>query len=262
MRGALLTHGAARQHRARVLALPAMMACVLTRQAPLRRGARLLALAAMMAGVLTHQAPLRRGARLLALAAMMACAHAAGADYAPAFAPERLSEERVDVAEVVRPAQPGKTYAAVTLIDAPVAKLCAIVQDYAAYPSCMPNTANTQIVSSADERAVIDMTLSLPLGKIKRYRLQLDAKHGGDTCQLSWKLLPRADLAVDDTIADTTGYWLFTPLPANHNKSVVEYFVYADPGPVPFGLGWIVDIMSKKSLPNTLEALRGRAQKP
>lgn len=202
---------------------------------------------------------LTRGARVLALAAGLA--GAATHAVAQSIAPERLSEERVDVAEVVRPAKAGKTYDAVTVIDAPVAKLCAIVQDYAAYPAFMPNTANTQIVSSADERAVIDMTLSLPLGKIKRYRLQLDAKRGGDSCQLSWKLLPRADLAADDTIADTTGYWLFTPLPANRNKSVVEYFVYADPGPVPFGLGWIVDIMSKKSLPNTLEALRGRAQK-
>lgn len=205
-----------------------------------------------------------RGALLLALAAGLAGAGARADAYAAgqSIAPERLSEERVDVAEVVRPAQSGKTYDAVTIIDAPVAKLCAIVQDYAAYPAFMPNTANTQIVSGGDERAVIDMTLSLPLGKIKRYRLQLDAKHSGDACQLSWKLLPRADLAIDDTIADTTGYWLFTPLPVNHNKSVVEYFVYADPGPVPFGLGWIVDIMSKKSLPNTLEALRGRAQKP
>jgi len=202
-----------------------------------------------------------RGASLLiALAAGVAGA-AAQAD-AQSIAPERLSEERVDVAEVLRPALPGKTYDAVTIIDAPVARLCAIVQDYAAYPAFMPNTANTQIVSGGDGHAVVDMTLSLPLGKLKRYRLQLDARHGGDTCQLSWQLLPRADLAVADTIANTTGYWLFTPLPANHNKSVVEYFVYADPGPVPFGLGWIVDILSKKSLPDTLEALRGRAQKP
>jgi hypothetical protein len=35
--------------------------------------------------------------------------------------------------------------------------------------------------------------------------------------------------------------------------------VYADPGPVPFGFGWIVDMMSKRSLPRTLEALRARA---
>ena len=203
-----------------------------------------------------------RGALVTALALAAGVAGAAARADAQTIAPERLSEQRVDVAEVPRPALPGKTYDAVTIIDAPMARLCAIVQDYAAYPAFMPNTASTRIVSDDDGHAVIDMTLSLPLGKIKRYRLQLDAKHGDDTCQVSWKLLPRADLAIADTIADTSGYWMLTALPANHGKSVVEYFVYADPGPVPFGLGWIVDIMSKKSLPNTLEALRGRAQKP
>lgn len=199
-------------------------------------------------------------AMAVAVALTMAPAFTATAQ-AQSIAAERLSEERVDVAEVLRPAQPGKTYDAVTIIAAPVAQLCAIVQDYGSYPAFMPNTAETRVVSSDDGHAVIDMTLSLPLGKTKRYRLQLDAKHSGENCQLSWKLLPRADLAEADTIADTTGYWMFTPLPANHGKSVVEYYVYADPGPVPFGFGWIVDIMSKKSLPSTLEALRGRAQK-
>ncbi|WP_295994015.1 SRPBCC family protein [Rugamonas sp.] len=199
---------------------------------------------------------------LATTAALTAALAWAAPAQAQSIAAERLSEDRVDVAEVQRASPAGKTYDAVTIIAAPVAELCAIVQDYGAYPAFMPNTAGTTIVSSEDGHAVIDMTLSLPLGKSKRYRLQLDAKRGGDNCQLSWKLVARADLAPADTIADTSGYWMFTPLPANHGKSVVEYYVYADPGPVPFGLGWIVDIMSKKSLPDTLEALRGRARKP
>lgn len=42
-------------------------------------------------------------------------------------------------------------------------------------------------------------------------------------------------------------------------KTVVQYYVYTDPGSVPLGAGWIVDSMSKDSLPKTLEALRARA---
>ena len=195
---------------------------------------------------------------LLATLSGGAAAHDAEA---PAIDVSHLSEERIDVIDVSRPAQPGKSYDAMTIMDAPVARLCALIQDYPAYPAYMPNTKNTQIVSSADDHVLVDMTLELPLGKIKRYRLQLDARQNGASCQVAWKLIPRDDLKIAETIADTTGYWLFSPLPANHNKSIVEYFVYADPGPVPYGLGWIVDIMSKKSLPSTLEALRGQAQK-
>lgn len=176
------------------------------------------------------------------------------------IAHERLSEEQIDVVELNRPALPGKSFAAATIIDAPAQKLCAIVQDYPAYASYMPNTKSAQVVAANEQNVLVDMTLELPLGKIKRYRLQLDAKQRGATCQLNWKLVP-GELKIEDTIADTTGYWMFTPLPANPAKSVVEYVVYADPGPVPYGLGWIVDIMSKKSLPRTLEALRGQAKK-
>jgi hypothetical protein len=207
--------------------------------------------------------------RILALSAalLLAPALCRGA-YAQAINPATLSETDVSVIEVAQAAQSGKTFAAMTIIDAPPHKLCAIVQDYGAYGRYMPNTRSAELVSGLPPGSpqgappgsvLVDMTLDLPLGKVKRYRLRLDAKTSASSCQLSWKLVPREDLKTDDTIADTSGYWMFSPLPANSGKSVAEYFVYADPGPVPFGLGWIVDIMSRKSLPRTLEALRGEA---
>ena len=203
--------------------------------------------------------------RILTLSAalLLAPAFCRGA-YAQAINPATLSETDVSVIEVAQAAQSGKTFAAMTIIDAPPHKLCAIVQDYGAYGRYMPNTRSAEPVPGLPPGApsgavLVDMTLDLPLGKVKRYRLRLDAKTSASSCQLSWKLVPREDLKTDDTIADTSGYWMFSPLPANSGKSVAEYFVYADPGPVPFGLGWIVDIMSRKSLPRALEALRGEA---
>jgi hypothetical protein len=106
------------------------------------------------------------------------------------------------------------------------------------------------------------MTLDLPLGQVKRYRLRLTPHSAADYCRLTWQLVPRADLAGADTIADTSGYWLFTPLPGDPARSRVLYHVYADPGPVPFGFGWIVDALSRRSLPRTVEAVRARAAAP
>jgi ABC-type sugar transport system substrate-binding protein len=48
------------------------------------------------------------------------------------------------------------------------------------------------------------------------------------------------------------------PLAAARGKTGVRYLVYTDPGPVPMGFGWIVDSMSKDSIPKMLEALRAR----
>jgi hypothetical protein len=73
-------------------------------------------------------------------------------------------------------------------------------------------------------------------------------------------MVPRPELTQEETIADTSGYWDLAPLASNKNKTVVKYFVYSDPGPVPMGLGWIVDSLGKDSLPKTLEALRNKAR--
>jgi hypothetical protein len=171
-----------------------------------------------------------------------------------------LSENQVATMDVSKPDRAGKTFIAATIINAPMQKLCSIILDYPNYPNFMPNTDKTKVVQATDEFSVVDMTLKLPLGKIKRYRLKLEPKTSAQSCHLAWKLIPWDELKPDETIADTSGYWQLTPQASNPNKTVVEYFVYADPGPVPFGLGWIVDIMSKFSLPKTLEAVRNRAR--
>lgn len=170
-----------------------------------------------------------------------------------------LSENQVVTIEVGKPDDTGKTFVAATVINAPAQKICSIILNYPDYPSFMPNTDKTKVIQATDDYSVVDMTLKLPLGKIKRYRLKLEPKTSRQTCRLAWKLIPWEELKPDETIADTSGYWQLTPHPSNANKTIVEYFVYADPGPVPFGFGWIVDILSKYSLPKTLEAVRNKA---
>jgi len=193
---------------------------------------------------------------MLALLALAACATAGAAELDPAS----LSEARVTTIELPTGSAPGKTWQAGTLIAAPLAKLCALIQDYPAYPSFMPNTAKVVVVGSEAGSVRTDFTLSLPLGKTKQYRLQMTPTIGTQSCRLAWKMLPRPELKPADTIGDTTGYWLLTPLAGAPEKTVVRYQVYSDPGYVPPGLGWIVDMLGKDSLPKTLEALRRRAQ--
>lgn len=193
---------------------------------------------------------------------LLAVAMAASTSHAVSQPPNesgQAGEQQVTITDFSNPSSPGRTFAANTVIDAPVQKLCAILQDYLGYVQFMPNMDNARVVQAAGDYSVVDMTLKLPLGKMKRYRLRLEPKVTPQACHLSWKQIPWEELKPDDTIADTFGYWHLTPHPAQSSKTVVEYFVYADPGYVPFGFRWIVDLMSKDGLPKTLEALRGRA---
>lgn len=195
-----------------------------------------------------------------ALAATLPLAPAAGA---PAHGPDwaALAGGAVQVSEVPSPGLPGRAFTAWTLVPASVPRLCALVQDYPSYASYMPNTKSAQAIGAGEGYVLVDMTLELPLGQEKKYRLRLEPRADAAHCRLAWRLVP-SGLPVAATIADTTGYWLFRPLPGGDGSStLVEYHVYADPGPVPFGFGWIVDMMSRRSLPRTLEALRTQAAK-
>lgn len=190
------------------------------------------------------------------------CALCAGASAAaPAAEPidnRKLSESAVTLVDISKPGSPGKSFAAGTLVGAPVPALCAIIQDYPAYPSFMPNTATTRVVQSGPGFSVIEVKLQLPMGKIKKYRLKMEPKIAPDSCIVAWKLVPWPGLKQEETIADTAGQWQLTPS-AVAGKTVVRYAVYTDPGPIPFGLGWIVDSLSKDSIPQMIEALRKRA---
>jgi hypothetical protein len=194
----------------------------------------------------------------LALAPVLAANAAAGPQAPDAAA---LSGGAVHVVEAPGGGLPGKAFTAWTLVAAPVPRLCAMVQDYPSYASYMPNTKSALPVGAGDGYVLVDMTLALPLGREKKYRLRLEPQQADPAqCRLSWRLVPTG-LAASETIADTTGYWQFSPAPGDSAKTLVEYHVYADPGPVPYGFGWIVDMMSKRSLPRTLEALRAQAGK-
>jgi hypothetical protein len=194
---------------------------------------------------------------LLLPACLLAGPARAGAE--PGIDTATLSESRVAMLDASQPGAAGKSFLAATIIDAPLPALCAIIQDFSGYPGFMPSVAKTVVTRGADAAPLVDMTLKLPMGKVKRYRLKMEAKSNAQLCQLSWKMVPSAGVKPDESIADTTGYWQLTPAPLDKRKTVVRYFVYTDPGPVPIGMGWIVDSLSKDSLPKTLEALRGKA---
>ena len=199
---------------------------------------------------MTYRHTLAAGAFLLATANGALAAH----DIDPA----KVSASSVTLQDISKPGSAGKSFLAATIIQAPVARLCSLIQQYEKYPGFMPNTDKTVVSERGPGHAVIDVTLKLPMGKVKKYRLRMEPKIGADECRVAWKLLPWPGLTQEETIADTTGYWQLTPA-GTAGGTLVKYVVYTDPGPVPFGLGWIVDSLSKDSIPQTLEALRKRA---
>jgi hypothetical protein len=180
------------------------------------------------------------------------------AEYFNGVDPHALVGDEVRLFEVGQSGRDGKSFAAITVMAAPVRRLCEILRNYPAYPRFMPNTEKVEIYKAAADATWVNMTLKLPMGKVKKYRLRMEPVVDESTCRLSWHLVPWEGLALEETIADTRGYWLLKPISNNITKTVVQYVVSTDPGPVPLGLGWIVDELSEHSIPKMLNALRAQ----
>ncbi|WPD21102.1 MAG: SRPBCC family protein [Candidatus Electrothrix scaldis] len=177
-------------------------------------------------------------------------------------AEERQAVEKREVIVREQPTQgkPGKAFEAVAIIKAKPELIRDMVQDYASYPEFMPNVSRIEILEQDEHTALINQYLALPLGKSKKYRIRLESSEpDAHTILIQWQLQPWPELKPEETIQDTSGFWRIEELDAG--RSLVLYHVSTDPGKIPFGLGWIVDYLSKDSVPEILTKTRERAEK-
>lgn len=172
---------------------------------------------------------------------------------------QALHEGTILVEEVPEEVEGYQTYLAHAVIAAPLAKIYKILIDFSAYPEFMPNVEKVVVRAADQQGARLEYHLGLPMGVNKRYRLKMTYNIEADVAEISWKQIPWPELSPAETIRDTSGYWRLTPLP--EDKTLVEYQIRTDPGDLPFGAGWIVDLLTKGSLPDVLESTRKRAMK-
>lgn len=171
-----------------------------------------------------------------------------------------INQGEVIVREVKTSGKKGKIFEAVGIINAPAKIISQVLSEYKKYPEFMPNISQVKIIQQEGNESVLNYTLSLPLGKIKKYRLKITtAEQEHQDSMVKWELVDWPELKTEETIKDTTGFWLIQE--QSHNRSLVLYHVYTDPGPVPFGLGWIVDVLSKNSVPEAFLQTKTRTEK-
>lgn len=154
--------------------------------------------------------------------------------------------------EVPTQREKGRTFEAIGLIKAKLSEVYQVLVDFESYKRFMPNVNNVEVLHRTDSSAILNYTLSLPLGKTKKYRLSMNFDISDDTANLKWKMIPWQGLKESETIVDTTGYWLLQDFSEKKGYVIILHHVYTDPGNIPFGLGWIVDILSKNSVPDVV----------
>jgi hypothetical protein len=171
---------------------------------------------------------------------------------------EQLFKDKVVFREISSDNTKGKTYEAIGLVRASTDEVSRVLLKYEDYPKFKPNLSRIEIVERSGDSTKLDYTLTFPLGKVKKYSLWMRYKKEGGADMLVWEKAECSGLRECETIKDTTGYWLWQDFPEKEGYVIIVYHIYTDPGPIPFGCGWIAGLVSRNSVPDVVSSTRKR----
>lgn len=152
--------------------------------------------------------------------------------------------------------QNSRTYIAIAIFKTDIDTIFNILTDFKTHPEFMPDLKSIIVNKREDGVITTDNTIGLPLGKVKKYRLLFKLNKKDSDAQISWKMIDWPEVPKLQSIDNTIGYWKFEKDKRVNDGIIVTYYVFTDPGEIPFGLGWIVDYFTEESIPKVLTNTR------
>lgn len=155
--------------------------------------------------------------------------------------------------------RPGLTFEVVGEMTGNLATLTQVLTDYEAYPEFMSTVEEVKILEAYPDSAILEFRLVLPMGLERKYRINnVFSQPAPNRWLLAWDHLSWPELKPSETLQDTEGFWLFHDL--GNGRLLVVYRVYSDPGPIPYGLKWLVTPLSQKSVVQAFLDTRTRVE--
>ena len=138
------------------------------------------------------------------------------------------------------------------IVNADMKKVFEAVENFNNYSQFMPRFDYVETIQNSDTLTAYVFNIILPLNIKYKYKIKSKEFFGDSSAWLAWETIPWKE----NSINETWGQWYLTPYKGSSNKTLIQYQVYTDPGNIPFGFRWIADIMTKKSLPETVDNLK------
>ncbi len=201
--------------------------------------------------------------KLIILTGTLSVLMAQTSNYLPILtAPEKkiIESGKIVMRELETRHEKGQTIETIGLMQASGATLVGLLTDYKSYPEFMSAVDKIEIVHETRDEATLNYILRPMLGLTKKYRIKIaPTRLDEKVWKIEWHLVVWPGLAKMETIGDTQGYWLI--IEQGENRSLIQYYVYSDPGPVPFGLGGLVNALGKDSIEEVFKETKAQAEK-
>lgn len=173
----------------------------------------------------------------------------------------RIENREIVIRKVKTIETTGTTQEAIGMINASPKSVLETVIDFSKYHKFMPNVKRVEILEQKSSTAILNYYLELPMGIEQKYRVMVFwEKTGLEAYFVGWESMAWLGLDHLETIEATHGFWNIQP--GENGQTLLLYHAYVDPGPVPFGFGWIVDFMTESSFPDVFKQTRAYIESP
>ena len=171
-----------------------------------------------------------------------------GSVLADASEQARLERGEVIIHRVVVPGSEMPEAVVRGVVEAPPARVWAVIDQCARYPGRLPRVKAARELSRKGNVVICDVTIDMPF-PFSDLRAKTRAVHTvrKDYFQRAWNL-------IEGDFKHNRGSWTFTPFAANTRRTLAVYRVHALPNtPVPI---WLQRKASETTLPKLFKALR------
>ena len=146
----------------------------------------------------------------------------------------------------------GKHYQVYGMVNNPPKNVFKAVENFDDYQYFMPRFKSAEQVELTDTLISYIFSIELPMNINYQYKIKVHKSLEKSVYWLAWETIGWEE----NSIEETWGQWYLQPYGDYNQQTLIHYQVYTDPGYIPLGFKWVVDILTKGSLPKTVGNLK------
>ena len=142
----------------------------------------------------------------------------------------------------------GEHFCVYGVVNKSINEVFKVISNEEEYPNFMPRFTAVDYHYTDNNYSYYTFHIGLPLSITYKYKIKITEFQSDANAWIAWELVDWEE----NSIADTWGQWYFIPVDGNKNSTLIQYQTYINPGHVPFGMGWIIDLLTRTSLPHII----------
>ena len=164
----------------------------------------------------------------------------------------KIKQEQIILVETDINFGKGKHYQVYAMVNNSPENVFTAIENFDNYQYFMPRFKSAEAVELTDTLISYIFNIELHMNINYQYKIKVHKSIEESIYWLAWETIDWEK----NSIKETWGQWYLQPYGNDNKQTLIHYQVYTDPGYIPLGFNWIVNILMEGSLPDTVRNLK------